>query len=379
MSGDTIYDVIIVGGGLAGLALAIQLGQQRYKVLVLEKEDYPRHKVCGEYISMESKPFLEGLGLPVSAMQLPEITKLLVTDVKGYAMESALPQGGFGISRYMLDHQLATLARLAGVTLFTRTKATSVQYTGNAFEVCAGGNTYTASVACGAWGKRSNIDVQSKRPFITGKSRGLNNYTGIKYHIKYPWDESLIALHNFTNGYCGISRVEDDTCCLCYLTTTANLQQCGNDIKEMERRILTQNPNLKKIFTEAEFLFPQPITISQISFQKKEQVLDHVLLMGDAAGLITPLCGNGMSMAFHASKIAFGAVHSFLQQRLSRAAMEQEYVSEWRKQLSSRLTAGRLLQSSFGKNVVTSAFLRTANTLPFLKTAIISSASGRSF
>jgi len=73
------YDACIIGGGLAGLALSIQLAKLGYAVALFEKEKYPFHKVCGEYISMESWNFLEELGLPLSDLKLPIINKLLVT------------------------------------------------------------------------------------------------------------------------------------------------------------------------------------------------------------------------------------------------------------------------------------------------------------
>jgi len=54
MDNDITYDAAIIGGGLAGLALSIQLSKKGYRVILFEKEQYPFHKVCGEYISMES-------------------------------------------------------------------------------------------------------------------------------------------------------------------------------------------------------------------------------------------------------------------------------------------------------------------------------------
>ena len=72
-----------------------------------------------------------------------------------------------------------------------------------------------------------------------------------------------------------------------------------------------KNPFLEKIFTESNFLFSEPATISQISFDKKSQVEHHILMIGDAAGMITPLCGNGMSMAFHSAKIAFENINLY--------------------------------------------------------------------
>ena len=83
------------------------------------------------------------------------------------------------------------------------------------------------------------------------------------------------------------------------------------DITDMEQTDFCQNPISEKIFSESEFLYKEPLTISQISFDKKKQVENHVLMIGDAAGMITPLCGNGMSMALHGSKLAAEQIRSF--------------------------------------------------------------------
>jgi hypothetical protein len=106
------YDVAITGGGLAGLALSIQLAKAGYRVAVYEKETYPFHKVCGEYISLESWNFLEELGLPLSDWNLPAISRLLVSAPNGNHIEHDLPQGGFGISRFKIDEALSKIQKL---------------------------------------------------------------------------------------------------------------------------------------------------------------------------------------------------------------------------------------------------------------------------
>ncbi len=378
MMNSTGSDIVIIGGGLAGLALSILLAQQHHMVTVFEKDDYPRHKVCGEYISMESFPFLEQLGILLSDMKLPVINKLLLTDVHGNGMFTDLPQGGFGISRYMLDDLLAKRAVACGVVLNVKTRVDNVLFDGDGFTVLAAARQYTAKIVCGAWGKRANMDVKWHRSFIKEKQKGLDNYIGVKYHVRLPWTDNLIALHNFNGGYCGISRIEDDKCCLCYLTTAANLKQNGNDIAEMERNVLMKNPALGKIFSEAEFLYDTPVTISQISFRKKDTVLNHVLLLGDAAGMITPLCGNGMSIALHTAKIAFEAVDNFFISG-SRKQMEYVYNKEWCKKFYFRIFAGRILQRIFEKQLAGNMFLSIFKKLTFLHQPVIKLTSGRPF
>src|SRR5689334_21885210 len=115
MNNTTQYDIAIAGGGLAGLTLSIQAAKKGYRVILFEKEKYPFHKVCGEYISLESWDFMEELGLPLSEMNLPVIRKLIVSAPNGKTLEHMLPLGGFGISRYKLDAMLASVAEKNGV------------------------------------------------------------------------------------------------------------------------------------------------------------------------------------------------------------------------------------------------------------------------
>jgi menaquinone-9 beta-reductase len=373
------YQVGIVGGGLAGLSLAIQCATAGYSVVLFEKNEYPHHKVCGEYISMESWNHLLQLGLPLNHWQLPKINQLTLTDVKGNLYQFPLPLGGFGISRYRLDEALFTIAVSKGVTVYTQTKVSSIEFFNNQFTIVANNSAYTTVIAIGSFGKRSNLDIQWKRPFAMKKFGKLQNYIGVKYHIRYKQSHNEIQLHNFKNGYCGMSKIEDDKTCLCYLTTAKNLLNAGNEIHKMEKQILMQNPQLQNIFSKAEFLYKQPLVISQVSFSKKSKIENHILLLGDASGLITPLCGNGMSMALHASKISFNLIDDFLQEKISRVQLEKNYQTQWHKHFWLRLQIGMLVQKLFGNNTTTSLFLQCMKAVPILSKWIIKATHGKSF
>ena len=346
---EPFYDIAIIGGGLAGLALAIQGVQKGFSVAVFEKEEYPFHRVCGEYISLESWDFIESLGLHLSSMQLPIIKKLIVTSPNGNELKHNLPLGGFGISRYLLDNELKKIAQSLGVDVYENSKVEGVILLHEKFMLYVGKQKFLSTVCCGAFGKRSNIDVKWHRDFIDDRPGKLDNFIGVKYHINTTFDIDTIALHNFKDGYCGISKIEKDKYSLCYLTTAKNLKNNRNSLEKLEENVLQKNPHLKKIFTESEFLFNRAITISQISFSKKTQVENNILLLGDAAGMITPLCGNGMSMALHSSKIAMQLMQQFLSGKISRTAMENAYQKEWSTQFAKRLRTGRRVQRFFGK------------------------------
>jgi flavin-dependent dehydrogenase len=380
-TGDTVQtaDVIIGGGGLAGLACAIQLAKKGYRVMLIEKENYPFHRVCGEYISMESWNFLESLGYSLSNLQLPRISQLQVSAPNGKLLTQALPLGGFGISRYKIDNDLAALAGSNNVQLMEGVRINDIAYLNEGFTITTSNCIFYAPVVIGSFGKRSNIDTKWQRPFIQEKSRGLNNYIGVKYHLQTDFPDDTIALHNFEDGYCGISKIEGNSYCCCYLTTSANLKKCGGNIAEMEKTILSKNPYLKEIFQNARFSWKEPVTIAQISFEKKEQVWNHILLAGDAAGMITPLCGNGMSMALHSSKIASNLIHRYLQKEISREKLEEEYKLLWNRLFAKRLATGRLIQKAFGKPFLTNLFLTTLAPLPFVKTWLIRQTHGSPF
>jgi len=373
------YDVAIVGGGLAGLALSIQLAKQGHKTILFEKEQYPFHKVCGEYISFESWDFLVSLGLDLKAMNLPVISRLQVSSVNGKMLEQKLPLGGFGVSRFILDHSLFQIACEAGVVVKENTKVNDIFFDQPGFSIDTSQAKYTAKLVCGSFGKRSNIDIKWKRGFSMAAKNKLNNYIGVKYHIKTDFPADTIALHNFDNGYCGIVKIENDKYCLCYLTTAKNLQKANGSVNEMEKTILARNPYLKKIFAESVFLYESPLTISQISFDKKKQVENHVLMSGDAAGMITPLCGNGMSMALHASKIAARKIHLFLSGRISRPEMEEQYSREWNQQFSRRLKMGRRIQRLFGNKFLRNSFISLVRPFPKIINYLVRQTHGKPF
>jgi menaquinone-9 beta-reductase len=377
------YDVAIVGGGLAGLALSIQLGSRGYNVVVLEKERYPFHKVCGEYISMESWNFLETLGLPLFSMSLPRINQLELSAPNGRKLMAKLPLGGFGISRYLLDASLASIAKRKGVLVLDGTKVQDITFDDPDFTVVyqnhEGSQQLNAKICCGTFGKRSNLDVKWKRTFLQQNRPVQRNYVGVKYHIKTAWPSHVIGLHNFQDGYCGISKIEDDQYCLCYMTTSDNLKKHHSSIPELEQKVLYRNLYLKDIFTHCEILPGFPLAISHIYFKAKTQVEKGVLLLGDAAGTITPLCGNGMSMALHSSKIAAELIHSYLKEHISRSELEEAYTKEWRKQFAGRLKTGRMIQSFFGDERLSNLFVGMFQWFPFLSQTVIKKTHGQPF
>lgn len=368
-----LYDCIIIGGGLAGLSLSIQLAQKGHSVVLIEKNKYPFHKVCGEYISMESYDFIKSLGVDLDKMDLTKINQLNVTAHNGYKISSPLAMGGFGMSRYSLDNELLQIAKKAGVLVIESCNATNVKLQNAVYSVETTKGSFYSKLVCGTYGKIEPSFIQRSG------SKKKGDYIAVKYHIKVQFPDNLIELHNFEDGYCGISRADNQTVCLCYLTTSKNLNRNNNDIKELENKVLMKNPHLKKYFSQAEFLYEKPLAISQIGFSKKQTYKNDVLLLGDSAGAIAPLCGNGMSIAMRSSKIISVYIDMYLQNKLTKNELVKYYNNEWNRNFSFRIKSGYYLQLLFGKHLTTLWSLKILGAFPFLFRKLIALTHGKSF
>jgi flavin-dependent dehydrogenase len=378
MTQNNTYQISIIGGGLAGLSLAIQMADAGYTCVLFEKNKYPFHKVCGEYISMESYNFLERLGIPLSEMSLHRINKLEVSSPKGKILKHELSLGGFGISRFLLDEKLAELAIKKGVIIHQECKVNDVQFSNEQFTVETDKGDFTSAICIGAWGKRSNMDKKTDRNLYDPNSTE-KNYVGIKYHINYNFPNDLIQLHNFKNGYCGISKIENDICCLCYLTDAENLKANNGSIKQMEEQVLMQNPYLKKYFKEAEFLFDEPVTISQIRIGAKTATHRHILMLGDTAGFIAPLSGNGMSIALRGSYQIHFLLIGYFEKKISRNELELQYKKMWNKNFRSKVVFSKSLQKLLSNVSLTNLTISTLGRFPFLMKQVVKRTHGKSF
>ena len=369
---ETNPDVLIIGGGLAGLTAAIHLSQRKLKVVLIEKSSYPRHKVCGEYISNEILPYLQWLGADVSELNPTTISKFEFTASNAKKASATLPLGGFGVSRYTLDNFLYQKALTHNCTIINET-VTNVFFNNDTFTINTSDQTFKAKIVLGAFGKRSNIDQVLTRNFIHKKSPWL----AVKAHYSGSLDDDLVALHNFKGGYCGVSKVENNVINICYLADYKTFKQYKN-IEEYQQNVLYKNKHLKAIFENSQLLFDKPLTISQISFDKKQAVENHILMIGDTAGLIHPLCGNGMAMAIHSAKIASELIlEYFSEQQMPREIVEKKYTEEWNIHFGKRMLWGRILAQILTHKTITNILVTIAASFPRVISKIIKQTHGK--
>ena len=366
-------DVIIIGGGLAGLCNAIHLSKLGKKVLLIEKNEYPKHKVCGEYISNEVLPYLDFLEVNPFDFGAVRINKFQLSTTKSNIISAKLPLGGFGISRYTLDLVLSEKAKENGVMILQDT-VLDVTFLKDFFQVETKQNSiFTSKIAIGAFGKRSLLDVKMGRNFIQKKSP----YLGVKIHVKGNFKEDLVALHNFKGGYCGVSKVENNAINLCYITNYATFKKYKN-IADFQEQVVFKNRFLKEIFQNSEAIFEKPLSISQISFETKKPVENHVLMCGDSAGMIHPLCGNGMSMAIQSAQLVSKLILNYFNGEIeTRKELEKQYIRQWNRKFGLRLKAGHFIAMLFRKDTIASVLLQILKKLPFLLPIIIKQTHGK--
>ena len=366
-------DVLIIGGGLAGLVSAIHLSKAGLSVVLIEKNEYPKHKVCGEYISNEVLPYLQWLGADPLTTGAKKIERFLLSTTTGKTTETKLPLGGFGVSRYTLDHFLMQKATQLNCSV-VQDQVNDVRFENDQFIVeTKDGPVFSAKMVIGAFGKRSNLDIKLDRRFIKNRAPFL----AVKTHLKGEFPDDLVSLHNFHGGYCGVSQVENGNLNVCYLANFTTFQKYKN-IETYQKEVLYKNPHLKKVFENSTPVFEEPLTISQISFFNKTTVDNHMLMCGDAAGMIHPLCGNGMAMAIHSAKIASELLIGFFNKQIaSRQDLETAYRNQWNREFSSRLRTGRILQAFFGKDNLARVIMYGLTHIPGVLPTIIRQTHGK--
>lgn len=365
------YDVLVVGGGLGGLCATLHLSLKGLKVLLIEKNAYPKHKVCGEYISKEVLPYLNALGFDPFKHGAKDISDFTLSTPGSRSVKTQLPVGGFSISRYCIDWELSKLAQQAGAEIL-QANVTDIQFKNDQFEITTKDKTYSAPLAIGAFGKRSILDVKLDRAFIKQPSPFL----GVKAHYKGDFPENAVGLHNFEGGYCGISKVETNNINVCYLADFKSFKQYKN-IDDFQEQVLSKNTFLREVLQNSTLAFEKPLTISQVSFERKNPVEDHMLMCGDSAGMIHPLAGNGMSMAIQAAQMASLLILKYKSGEIStRAELEKRYTKAWNNEFSARLRSGHIIARLFRLGTFSELLMMGLNLIPFVLPSIIKKTHG---
>jgi menaquinone-9 beta-reductase len=330
------YDAIVIGAGLAGCSAAIQLAQAGATVLLLEQSRYPVHKLCGEFLSVEVMATFDRLGILAAARTAgaTAIRRAYLTTANGRSFHHALPGTALGLSRYQLDRMLFERSAEVGAECHEGVVVKSVAGTlQDGFTVTTSQGDFGARLVLGAYGKRSALTkTQARRsPFVAFKA----HYTGIDI-------DDFIELHAFDGGYCGLSAIESGQVNLCWL---------GHErILVGDRALppaLYTNPVLADRLSRMQRVPGSLNGLSQISLAIQPTFDRDICQVGDTAGMISPLCGDGMAMALRSTELAIPFALAFLNHQLSEIEFKQRYKLAWKREFALRLRLGSLMHQAF--------------------------------
>jgi flavin-dependent dehydrogenase len=371
------YDAIVIGGGLAGCSVAHQLARRDHDVLLLEASTYPRHKLCGEFLSPEAQVSLRRLGVldAVHAAGAASVSRALLTGPRGGTSAHDLPGTALGLSRYRLDELLYRQACAAGVEGRTGTRVSAVHGAlDRGFSVEAGGISAEARLVVGAYGRRGVLDRTLDRPFL----REQSPYVAFKAHYAGSTAAlpDAIELHAASGGYCGVGPVEDGRANVCWIGRTDALTAAGGSPEAMLDEVLRRNPALDDRMRGLSRVSGRFEAVSQVPLMPKSRFANDVCMVGDAAGMIAPLCGDGMAMALDAADLLAPLAADWLAGRQSTAAFRTAYRRQWRRRFGRRMRIGRWVHAAAFRPTFTTALLRACTALPPLARWLIRATRG---
>ncbi len=334
------YDLIVVGGGPAGCAAAITAAHSGASVLLLERSRFPRHKVCGEFVSAESLDLLQKLFVLVYRRLIFESLRIphgrIFSD--GAALPVEIDPPAASISRFDLDSALWESCMRNGVEARQDSAVQKVNGTGP-FTVECGEEQFHAKAIINAAGRWSPLTSAATRTRLA-KVRWI----GIKAHFSENSPPSSVDLYFFAGGYCGVQPIifaDNDS---------ARINACAMvraDVATTMEQVLRSHPALRERSRGWQPVM-DPVTTSPLVFHKPEPVQKGMLQAGDAATFVDPFIGDGISLALRSGAMAAECLTRFFANECSPGQAAEHYSELYQKHLASVFRASSLLRKMLG-------------------------------
>jgi menaquinone-9 beta-reductase len=315
-----LYDLIIIGGGPAGTSAAISAVRLGARVMLLERGRFPRHKVCGEFVSAESLSLLKDLLDPQHAALLYDAIRIprarLFLD--GRTLHASVDPPAASIARFDLDAALWHSAESAGIDARQQVTVQTVSGSGP-FRVVTAGEEFESRALINASGRWSNLNL----PLAENGTRP-EKWLGVKAHFSEPGSELSVDLYFFDGGYCGVQPVG-----------TGRVNASGMvraDVASSLPEVFAQHSALRERSRNWS-LVSDPVSTSPLIFRSPQPERDGILMAGDAAGFVDPFVGDGISLALRSGALAARCLKNFLADETSLPDAVRRYSQAYKESL----------------------------------------------
>jgi flavin-dependent dehydrogenase len=351
----TAYDLIVVGAGPAGSACAITAARAGAKVLLLDKDRFPRQKVCGEFVSPESLELLDRLLGPQRFAAKPQISKARVFSGTNEISMPIAPAAR-SIPRFELDAALLDAARRLGVETHEAMTVSQIQQKED-FEVSTRVATFSGRAVVNASGRWSHLTARTPV-----KEKNKQKWIGVKAHFHEPDAAKSVDLYFFAGGYCGVQPVSDHAVNACAMVRA--------DVAHWLEEVFPLHPALHQRSRKWKPLFPE-VTTSPLDFHAPRPLINGMILAGDAAAFIDPFAGDGISLALHSGTLAAECLALFLRGKWSLQQAQKQYAAEYKRRFTAAFrNAARVRMVLSAPAVIRSSLLRLAAVRPIARAIV---------
>jgi flavin-dependent dehydrogenase len=351
------FDLAVIGGGPAGTSAAITAARTGAHVVLFEAKEFPRHKVCGEFISAESLDILSNLLGDFSGGQrlldAPPVIARTRLFLGSRMIESPVRPEAVSIARYELDAALWRAAQQAGIDARANSEVSSVGGKGP-FTIASSSGACTAKtviLTAGRWSQFTSDRVVPPGP----------KWIGVKAHFREVAPYLSSDLYFFDNGYCGVQPVAADTVNACAMVRSDRATGLAE--------VFALHPKLAERAAKWTPLM-QTVSTAPLIYRRPQPTRGHMLLAGDAAAFIDPFVGDGISIALRSGRAAAECLRRYLsgEMPLSDCVLryEQVYAQQFAPLLSAASKVRSLLSLPVAARAVAFEFLRLPGVMPLV-------------